>query len=141
MTIPQWVLLGFAVWTLIVLSGPVGIYRWWSILNGQSRVSEWRADGLQGSEWYGRAMRAHLNCVENLPVYAAIVLCATAAQTTSPLMDATALTLLAARICQTTTHIAFQQTDRVASVRFAFFFVQILCMFFMGASVAMSAAG
>jgi uncharacterized membrane protein YecN with MAPEG domain len=140
MTIPQWVLLGFAAWTLLILSGPVGIYRWSSILTGQARVSQWRADGIQGSEWYRRAVRAHMNCVENLPVYGAIVVCATAAQTSGPLLDVLALTLLAARICQTTTHITFEQTDRVVSVRFTFFFVQILCMFFMGVTVAMSAA-
>ena len=81
-----------------------------------------------------------MNCVENLPVYAAIVACATAAQTTGPVLDALALILLAARICQSTTHITLEQTDRVVSVRFTFFFVQILCMFFMGASVAVSAA-
>jgi hypothetical protein len=66
-------------------------------------------------------MRAHINCVENLPVYAAIVLCATAAEATGPLLDALALILLAARILQTTTDIMFERTDRVASVRFGFF--------------------
>jgi len=81
-----------------------------------------------------------MNCVENLPVYAAIVVCATAFQATGPLLDAAALTLLAARLCQTTTHITFEQTDRVVSVRFTFFFVQVVCMFIMGTSVAMSAA-
>jgi hypothetical protein len=30
-----------------------------------------RADVPQGNEWYQRAMRAHMNCVENLPIYTA----------------------------------------------------------------------
>jgi uncharacterized MAPEG superfamily protein len=140
MTIPQWVLLGFAGWTLMVLGGPIGLYRWAKIFAGQSRVNEWRADGMQGSDWYRRAMRAHANCVENLPVYGGIVLCATAAQATGPLLDVLALTVLAARIFQSTTHIAFEQTDRVAAFRFAFFFVQYLCMFAMGIAVALAAA-
>ena len=140
MTIPQWVLLVFSGWTLVVLFGTVGVYRWSRIFTGRAGVSEWHADEIQGSEWYRRAMRAHLNCVENLPVYAAIVLCATAAETTGPVLDALAVTLLAARIFQTTTHIVFEQTDRVASVRFGFFFAQVLCMFIMAASVALSAA-
>ncbi len=80
-----------------------------------------------------------MNCVENLPVYAAIVLCATATHATGPLMDGLALIMLGARVCQTTTHISFEQTDRVAAIRFAFFLVQLLCMVVMGASVAMSA--
>jgi uncharacterized MAPEG superfamily protein len=78
MTVPQWALLGFAVWTLLVLFGTVGVYRWSRILTGRVRISEWQADRPQGSDWYQRAMRAHMNCVENLPVFAAIVLCATA---------------------------------------------------------------
>ena len=78
MTIPQWALLGFAVWTLLVLFGTVGVYRWSRILTGRVRISEWQADQPQGSDWYRRALRAHMNCVENLPVFAAIVLCATA---------------------------------------------------------------
>ena len=80
-----------------------------------------------------------MNCVENLPVYAAIVICATAARATGPLMDGLSLMMLGARVCQTTTHISFEQTDRVAAIRFAFFLVQLLCMFVMGVSVAMSA--
>ena len=141
MTIPQWVLLGFSGWTLMVLFGTVGVYRWSSILTGHSGVSEWRADVAQGSDWYRRAMRAHVNCIENLPVYAVIVLCATATGVTGPVLDTLALMLLAARILQTTTHLAFEQTDRVASFRFAFFFAQILCMFAMGISIALSAVG
>ena len=140
MTIPQWVLLGFAAWTLTVLAATIGVYRLSNIVFRGSGFGEWRADDTQGSDWYRRAMRAHMNCVENLPVYAAIVLCATAAQATGPLMDMLALTLLGARVCQTTTHVSFEQTDRIAAIRFGFFFVQLMCMFIMGASVAMSAA-
>jgi hypothetical protein len=69
MTIPVWVLLGFAAWTLLTLFTTVGVYRWARILTGRAAISERRADEVQGSEWYRRAMRAHLNCVENLPVY------------------------------------------------------------------------
>jgi hypothetical protein len=81
-----------------------------------------------------------MNCVENLPVYGAIVLCATAARATGPLLDGLALALIGARVLQTATHVTFEQTDRVASIRFAFFLIQVLCMVIMGASVAMSAA-
>jgi len=139
MTIPQWVLLGFAAWTLIVLLVTVGIYRWSRILSGRVRISVWRADERQGSEWYCRAMRAHANCVENLPVYGAVVLCASIARINAPLLDMLALTLLGARVAQTITHVAFRQTDRIVSIRFGWFFAQLLCMVAMGANVAISA--
>jgi uncharacterized membrane protein YecN with MAPEG domain len=139
MTIPQWVLLGFAAWTLMILMATVGVYRWSRILTGRARIGEFRADEPQGSDWYARAMRAHANCVENLPVYGAVVLCATAAQVNDGVLNLLAPILLAARILQTLTHVSFQQTDRVVSLRFTFFSVQLLCMLAMGVHVAMSA--
>jgi uncharacterized MAPEG superfamily protein len=87
MTIPVWVLLGFAVWTLLVLMLTVGVYRWALILTGRMPIREWRADGQQGPEWYRRAMRAHANCVENLPVYGAIVVVIVAAGLHDPWLD------------------------------------------------------
>ena len=53
MTMPQWALLGSAVWTLLVLFGTVGVYRWSRILTGRVRISEWQADLPQGSDCIG----------------------------------------------------------------------------------------
>jgi uncharacterized MAPEG superfamily protein len=128
MSMPVLVLLGFAAWTLVVLMGSVGVYRWSRILTGRASVREWRADVPQGSEWYQRAMRAHMNCVENLPVYGAIVLAAFATGVSGRDLDGLALVLLAARIGQSLVHIGAKQTEPVAVVRFTLFFVQIVCM-------------
>jgi uncharacterized MAPEG superfamily protein len=128
MTVPQWALLGFAVWTLFVLLGTIGVYRWARILTGRVPIAEWRVDLPQGSEWYRRAIRAHMNCVENLPVFAAIVLCVTAAGAEGALVDWLALAVIAARVCQTSVHLSVPQTNAIASVRFGFFLVQVLCM-------------
>ena len=46
-----------------------------------------------------------------------------------------------ARICQTTVHLALAPSDAAASVRFAFFFVQAICMLALAASVAVVAIG
>ena len=140
MTIPVWVLLGFAAWTLLTLFTTVGVYRWARILTGRAAISEWRADEVQGSEWYRRAVRAHLNCVENLPVYTAIVVILLAAHLNTPVLDALAITILVARICQTSIHLMLEQTNAIAAIRFAFFFVQAACMLAMGiiAAVAVS---
>ena len=43
-------------------------------------------------------MRAHLNCVENLPVYGAIVLVMVVSGAQSAMLDVLALTLIGARI-------------------------------------------
>lgn len=36
MTIPMWMLLGFAAWTVLLLSATVGVYRWTRILSGRA---------------------------------------------------------------------------------------------------------
>jgi uncharacterized MAPEG superfamily protein len=140
MTIPQWALLAFAVWTLLVLFGTVGVYRWSRILKGQVPISAWQADQSQGSEWYRRAMRAHVNCVENLPVFGAIVYCAAIAGARGNLLDTLALTVVAGRIGQTTVHLSVTQTNAAASLRFSFFLLQVLSMFGMAALAARTAA-
>ena len=138
MPIPVWVLLGFAAWSLLVLFTTVGVYRWSRILTGRTAIAAWRADEPQGSEWYPRAIRAHLNCVENLPIYTAIVVALLAARVTSPIVEGFAITLLVARICQSSIHLLFEQTNTIAAVRFAFFFVQAVCMIAMGILIAVS---
>jgi uncharacterized MAPEG superfamily protein len=139
MPIPVWVLLGFAAWTLFILCTTVGVYRWSRILTGRTAISAWRADDEQGGEWYRGAIRAHLNCVENLPIYTAIVVALLTAHVTSPVLDWLAITLLVARICQSSVHLLVEQTNTVAGIRFAFFFVQAICMIAMGLLIAIRA--
>jgi uncharacterized MAPEG superfamily protein len=136
MTIPLWVMLGFAGWTLAVLVGSIGVYRWFRILTGRATIAGWRADATQGDEWYRRAMRAHMNCVENLPVYGAVALAAALTGVGGRELDALALTFLAARIGQSLVHISRPQTEVVAAIRFALFFVQVACVVAMGVLVA-----
>ena len=138
MSTPVWVLLLFAGWTLATLLGTVGIYRWTRILTGRARLGEFHADEVQGTDFYRRAMRAHANCVENLPVYAALVVVIVASGVRSPTLDRLAIAMLIARILQTVTHVAVPQSDAVVGVRFAFFFVQLAAMAAMGIVVASS---
>jgi hypothetical protein len=53
--------------------GTVGVYPWSRILTGRVPIGNFRADLIEGAEWYRRAMRAHPNYIENLPVFGAIV--------------------------------------------------------------------
>ncbi len=140
MTIPAWVLLAFAGWTLLILSLTVGVYRWTRILTGRSEIREFSGSNLEGTDFYRRAMRAHVNCIENLPVYAAIVLVAVIAQVDNRAMDMLALTLIGARVLHSIIHVSFTQTNFVAWLRWTFFFVQFLCMLAMGILVALEAS-
>ena len=126
MTIPQWTLLGFAAWTLALLMATVGVYRWGHILFSKARIASFRSDQLEGADWYQRGTRAHANCIENLPVFGAIVYVITAIGLQGPLVDALCLAILVARICQSTVHVSHAQTDAFVAVRFSFYSVQLV---------------
>jgi uncharacterized MAPEG superfamily protein len=72
-------------------------------------------------------MRAHANCIENLPVFGAIVLALCVGNVTSSLVNVLAIAVLVARIIQSLVHVCLVQTNTVASIRFGFFFV-LLCL-------------
>jgi hypothetical protein len=139
MSVPQWVLLAFAVWTIAVLMTGIGIRRWSLILTGRAQLTDFPADTPHGSTAYRRAVRAHANCVENLPVYGAIVFAAYAAQVSAPVIDALALAFIVARVCQTLVHTLFVETNATVLVRFVFFLTQIVAMLWMAAEIAFRA--
>ena len=126
MTLPLWMLLGFATWTVLLLLVTVGIYRWSQILTRRVPISEFRADPVEGKDWYKRSMRAHANCIENLPVFGAIVFALYAGDVANATVNVLAVAILAARIMQSLVHVCLVQTNTVVSVRFGFFFVQIV---------------
>ena len=124
--LPEWMLLGFAAWTLVLLITTVGAYRLSRVFRGRAGMGDFPADRVEGKDWYVRAMRAHANCIENLPVFAVLVYGLRACGIVSPAVDPLCAVILAARIPQSLVHVCFAQTDRVVSVRFAFYFVQLL---------------
>jgi len=139
MTVPAWMLLAFAMWTLLVLLFTVGVYRWSRIFSGRVPIRDFPADAAGGEEWYRRATRAHANCIENLPVFGAIVFGLHLGQVTGTLIDVLAVTVVIARIFQSLVHISFVHTNTVASVRFTFYFVQFVCFVWLAGAVAHAA--
>ena len=126
MTIPTWALLGFAAWTMLLLLLTVGVYRWLRILTGRVAIRDFPADAAGGEDWYKRATRAHANCIENLPVFGAIVYLITTIGLEGPMVDALCIATLAARIVQSCVHISRVQTNAFVAVRFSFYSVQLV---------------
>jgi len=120
-------LLGFAMWTVAILLFTVGVYRWSRILTGREEIKSFRADAVAGAEWYQRAMRAHANCVENLPVFAAVVFALHISNISTTATATMAGIVLATRVVQSIVHVAFTQTNIIAFIRFVFFFAQLVC--------------
>ena len=139
MTTPLLCLLAFALWTLSVVSIGIGYPRVSMVLKGQARPNAFPADQPHGDERYRRTMRAHANCVENLPVFGAVVLTAAVAGVDDVFMDRLAMVYLIARLGQTVTHIASGRS-RAVNVRFSFFVTQITCAIAMGVHVVQNAA-
>ena len=140
MTLPLWTLLGFAAWTLIVLLAGVGVRRWALILSHRASLTSFPADTAHGSPAYRRAMRAHANCVENLPVFAAIVLVASLARLAPPFFGTLCVATMIGRIGQSSVHMLLPESNASIAVRFAFFLLQIVSMFAMMALVVAAAA-
>lgn len=135
MPVPVWVLLAFAVWTVLLLFGTVGVYRWSRILTGRVPIRDFKADQVEGADWYKRAMRAHANCVENLPVVGALVLAIYVSGTSGKSVDVASLLILIARIPQSLVHVCLAQTNSVVAVRFGFYLVQAASYLYLAAAI------
>jgi uncharacterized MAPEG superfamily protein len=136
MTVPVWMLLAFATWTVVLLLGTVGAYRWSRILTGRVPIKNFRADQIEGDDWYKRAMRAHANCIENLPVFGAIVLALYAGDVSGTAVNYLCIAVVIARVAQSLVHVCLEPTNTVVSVRFAFFFVQLVSFLSLIAIIA-----
>ena len=127
MTLPMWMLLGFATWTLLLLMATVGVYRWVAILFSNVPIASFRSDQLEGEDWYRRGTRAHANCVENLPVFGVIVFVISTLEIHGAAVNYLSTLVLIARVCQSLVHVSHVQTDTFVAIRFSFFFVQLVC--------------
>jgi uncharacterized MAPEG superfamily protein len=119
-------LLLFAAWTLLLMMGYV-TYRTMMVMRGSSAATWTRGSGYDVPAFVKRVENAHANCVENLPVYGAIVLAAYVLGKPG-VVDATALWFLLARLGQSVTHIA-GVSHVLVLVRATFYTVQVLIMF------------
>ena len=84
-------------------------------------------------------MRAHLNAVENLPVFAAIILLGSLnGLDHDSLFQTTALVVLPARILQSVSHIASGR-NRAVLARFTFYSIQLVCFAILIVRLVMAA--
>lgn len=96
-------LIGFAAWTLLLVVFVVS-WRGVEILRGKRADSWTRGGAIEAPSLVKRAEHAHLNCLENLPIFAVIVLVGHALGK-STVVDAAAAWVLYARLAQSVTHL------------------------------------
>jgi uncharacterized MAPEG superfamily protein len=125
-TTPLLCLFGFILWTVALLLA-IAAVRVREILAGKARASDFTSGIPHGGDRYWRLNRAHMNCLENLPLFSAVVLTGAVIGADAPWLDRLAEFYLLARIGQSMTHIS-SGSDRAIQVRFTFFAVQLLCL-------------
>ncbi len=112
----------FIAWTLLLLI-LMEVVRSWLVVTRRMRSNAFTPDNANLSPFMQRLARAHANCLEGLPVFGGLLLVAIVTgrhEVTDPL----ALWLVAARVAQSTVHVASLSVVAV-NVRFTFFAAQI----------------
>ncbi len=122
-------LLLFGLWTLVLMFLSQG-HRLSQIMTFKQPVNAFPRSAVnRDPELFVRARDAHLNSLENLPIFAAIVLAA-AAMGQSAAIDGLAAYVLVARLGQSVTHLIGTSVVLVWA-RASFFFVQVILFFIM----------
>ena len=130
MTTPLLCLLFFAGWTLLIVVGGVVSKRVWLVLTRKAAANSFASGQPHGTELYQRFMRAHANAVENLPVFASVVVVCHLAGVQDPTVDKLAVACVVARVCQSCVHIASNRNIAV-QIRFTFYMAQVVCVLWM----------
>ena len=122
MTTTLQALLGFLCWTLFLLV-VMEIFRSKLVITGEVPANGFDPGNSNLSPFMQRLARAHANCVESLPLFGGFMILAVIAGKSS-ITDPLAYVLLAARIAQSTIHLA-STSSLAVSARFTAFAVQV----------------
>jgi uncharacterized MAPEG superfamily protein len=123
----------YALWALALVL-MVAADRILLVIRGEARANSFSPGVPHGSESYWRINRAHLNTVENLPIFATIVLSGWVVGMETLTFNRLAVTVIVARIIQSAIHIASGSIPAV-TLRFVAHAVQIACEIWMAALV------
>lgn len=132
---PLLALLGFAMWTLLLPAIGIAGSRTVQVLLRQRKANSFSAGDAEEHPLRQRLARAHLNCVENLPVFGAV---AVVAHLAGAEVDLLAWTVLGARVVQSSIHIVSTR-ELAVWARATFWFVQVVAMVGMAVQAATSA--
>ncbi len=128
----------YALWAMfLVLS--IGAARVHQVATGKTAITGFTAGVPHGPDTYWRLNRAHMNTIENLPIFATVVLAGVAADAADATFNMLAVIVVIARAVQSLIHISSGAAGAI-NLRFAAFAVQIVCEIWM-AWLILQAAG
>lgn len=135
MTTPIYALMGFVFWTVFLVLA-IGAARVMQVMRGETAVNGFPSGQPHGSDGYWRLNRAHMNCVENLPLFAAVVLSGHVTGLTDGTFATLAQVYVVARVLQSLLHVSSGSAMAV-NLRFTCFVVQVGCLLTMANLVVM----
>jgi uncharacterized MAPEG superfamily protein len=118
-------LIAYALWALALVLA-LAIVRTTAVMRGRAKANSFTAGTPHGGDAYWRLNRAHLNTLENLPIFAAIVLSGWVVGMETATFNRLAVIVVAARIVQSLIHLVSGSATAV-TFRFAAFAAQIVC--------------
>ena len=138
-TVPHSViaLIFYALW-VIALVLMVAADRVQMVLRGEAKITSFTPGAPHGSDSYWRINRAHMNTVENLPIFAAIVLSGWAVGLETLMFNRLAVIVVCARVVQSVIHI-LSGSALAINLRFAAYGVQLVCFVWMGVMILQQA--
>lgn len=122
-------LIFYALWALALVL-MIAADRLLLIAKGEMKNNAFASGIPHGTESYWRINRAHMNTVENLPIFAAIVLCGWVAGMESATFNLLATIVVVARIVQSIVHIV-SGSQTATWARTLAFAVQVVCEIWM----------
>ena len=126
-------LITYALWA-IALVVTMAVVRTTMVLRGRAKANSFTAGVPHGGDAYWRLNRAHLNTLENLPIFAAIVLSGWVVGMESATFNRLAVIVVVTRVIQSVIHIVSGSVTAV-SLRFTAFAVQLACEIWMAVLV------
>src|SRR5258706_4835259 len=96
---PLLCLCAFAAWSMVLVNG-LAFARVSQVLTGKKKANAFPSGVQHGGEAYWRLNRAHLNTLENLPLFGAIVLSGVLLHLQSPMFQTLPVVVMCARVVQ-----------------------------------------
>ena len=127
----------FALWAMTLVLA-VGAWRVSLVMAGRAHAGTFTPGAPHGSDTYWRLNRAHLNAVENLPIFGALVLGGSVLQVPDLSFQILLSLVLYARLAQSLIHIASGSALAV-TLRFTAYAVQVVAMIVLAGVVARAA--
>ena len=134
---PLQCLVGFSAWAILLVLG-VGAVRVVQVMRGVKRANEFPSGTQHGGDAYWRLNRAHINTVENLPIFAALVITGTLLHVATPAFQTLPVVVLVARVVQSLVHLS-SGSSRAVNVRFTAFLTQLAAFMWMAIDVGRAA--